>query len=269
MYCRKCGTQFEGKFCPNCGEPMTPTTDSTQASPANAPELNQAKNIAIKPPFYSQTWFIVLMMFCCCFPIGLFLMWKYKKFNKPIRIIISALFTIMVIYSIVMSYNASTTSDMQKQSTAQDILNKEESEYSVIFDAAQFYVEEGGTQRPLHESEVIALLGEPESIDEWNYTTALGLEYPIRSLSYNNGNYVYEFNNDYLLRIQIFEPLEYQNRDFFIEMFNLSRYSNTTESDNNVNYRAYNCGVYDLWLMDITDTTIGTSYITYFSGVFD
>lgn len=47
-----------------------------------------------KGPFYSQTWFILLMMLCCCFPIGLFLMWKYKKFNKPVRIIITAVFVI-------------------------------------------------------------------------------------------------------------------------------------------------------------------------------
>lgn len=139
----------------------------------------------------------------------------------------------------------------------------------IVFDAARFWVDENGEKRPMHEQEVISLIGEPESIEEWNYKTGIGLQYPIRSLSYNGGKYIYEFNNDYLLRIQITEPFEYTDRKDFIKMFNLSTYINTTTDDNNINYRAYNCGVADLWLMDITDTTIGTTYITYFSGVFD
>lgn len=139
----------------------------------------------------------------------------------------------------------------------------------VVFDAARFWVEENGEKRPMHEQEIISLIGDPESVDEWNYKTGTGLQYPIRSLSYEGGKYIYEFNNDYLLRIQITKPFEYTNKNNFIKMFNLSNYINTTIDDNNINYHAYNCGVADLWLMDITDTTIGTSYITYFSGVFD
>lgn len=265
MYCRKCGTQFDGKFCPNCGEPVSSIQKNEQSSPINTVEPNVNQVSSTKLPFYSQTWFIILMMFCCCFPIGLFLMWKYKKFNKPARIIISAFFVIMFILSIAVS---STSSNM-KQSEDQNTTNGVTNESSFVFDATQFYTEEDGKKRPLHEAEVIALIGEPESIDEWTYKTSLGLEYPIRSLSYENGSYIYEFNNDYLLRIQIFESFEYQDRESFIEMFNLSRYSNTTEEDSNVNYRAYNCGVDNLWLMDISETTIGTSYITYFPGVFD
>lgn len=139
----------------------------------------------------------------------------------------------------------------------------------VVFDAAQFNVTEDGELRPMHESEVIDLLGEAESVEEWNYTTASGLQYPIRSLSYGNGKYIYEFNNDYLLRIQILESFPYKDRNDFMEMFNLKKYSNTWTDDNNVNCHIYNCGVYDLWLMDITDTEIGITYLTYFSGVFD
>lgn len=138
----------------------------------------------------------------------------------------------------------------------------------VVFDASRFYITEDDAMRPMHEAEVTALLGEPESIDEWNYES-VGLQYPIRSLIYDDGNYVYEFCNDYLVRIQIFEPFPYDSKKDFLKMFNLSRYSNTQVTvDNNVSYRVSNCGVVDFWLIDITENEIKTTYLTYLSGIF-
>lgn len=65
-------------------------------------EYLEKKNMqkAFKAPFYQSTWFVILMMFCCCFPIGLFLMWKYKKFNQPVRIILTTLFVIAFVVGI-------------------------------------------------------------------------------------------------------------------------------------------------------------------------
>lgn len=37
---------------------------------------------------YQKTWFIVICLIVI-FPVGIFLMWKYRKFNKVIRIIVS------------------------------------------------------------------------------------------------------------------------------------------------------------------------------------
>lgn len=110
MYCRKCGFQFEGNFCPKCGEPIGPTSteEFAQKPLAGKLDINGADTPTIKPPFYSQTWFIVLMMFCCCFPVGLFLMWKYKKFNKPVRIILTVLFALGIIIAITNGSDSST-----------------------------------------------------------------------------------------------------------------------------------------------------------------
>lgn len=104
MFCRKCGKEYEGKFCPNCGEPAEPgviVEPQKSATLLNGVEINTASVAApVKEPFYSQTWFVLLMMLCCCFPIGLFLMWKYKKFNKPVRIIITIFFVFCFIIGI-------------------------------------------------------------------------------------------------------------------------------------------------------------------------
>ena len=136
MYCRKCGTQFDGNFCPNCGEPAK-TVQETDKSFFTVPEQPKINSTVTKMPFYSRTWFIILVTFCCCFPLGIFLMWKYKKFNKPTRIVITLLFIVMT--GIVSS----------------DIENKDQ--HLIVFDAAQFYTEENGEYRPFHESEVIEI----------------------------------------------------------------------------------------------------------------
>lgn len=108
MFCRKCGTEFEGKFCPNCGEPVESPQEATSAqtklngTTINSPSFTTPK----KESFYSKTWFVVLMLFFCCFPVGIFLMWKYKKFNKPARIIITLFYVIAFIFGL---YNTGNT----------------------------------------------------------------------------------------------------------------------------------------------------------------
>ena len=47
---------------------------------------------------YEKNWFIILMLILF-FPVGLFLMWKNAKWHKTVKIIISVLFAIMVIFS--------------------------------------------------------------------------------------------------------------------------------------------------------------------------
>lgn len=45
--------------------------------------------------FYQKTWFCVLMLFLF-FPVGLILMWKYKRFSETARIIITGLFLLVL-----------------------------------------------------------------------------------------------------------------------------------------------------------------------------
>ena len=46
--------------------------------------------------FYEKDWFIILMLFLCS-PVGLFLMWKYSKCHKIVKITISVLLIAIVI----------------------------------------------------------------------------------------------------------------------------------------------------------------------------
>ena len=49
--------------------------------------------------FYEKDWFIVLMLIVF-FPYGLFLMWKYSKWHKKTKKIISAIIAVMVVIAI-------------------------------------------------------------------------------------------------------------------------------------------------------------------------
>lgn len=144
MFCRKCGTEFDGKFCPNCGEPVESTHDTSSlktnlnGTTIDDPSFTTPK----KEPFYSKTWFIVLMLCFCCFPIGIFLMWKYKKFNKPVRIIITLFFLICFIAGLSNTGKAvtdatktePTTVVSTKEKEAESTTEKTESEETTVAD---------------------------------------------------------------------------------------------------------------------------------------
>lgn len=61
----------------------------------NNPEIEIIEHRTQDFKFYQCDWFMILMLFCCCFPIGLFLMWYYKKNSKAVRIGITTFFVIM------------------------------------------------------------------------------------------------------------------------------------------------------------------------------
>lgn len=56
MNCKQCGSQFEGKFCPNCGAPAA--AESTETNPVTATPIAGQK---VKKPFYKKWWFWVIV----------------------------------------------------------------------------------------------------------------------------------------------------------------------------------------------------------------
>lgn len=60
MKCNQCNTEFEGKFCPDCGTAATSTMQ--EQSVQNAKTDNKGKkNKKVKKPFYKRAWFILLV----------------------------------------------------------------------------------------------------------------------------------------------------------------------------------------------------------------
>lgn len=143
-----------------------------------------------------------------------------------------------------------------------DKYQNKQSSVPVVFDALQYEVKEG---KNITETELIEQLGEPDRTEDWNYTTASGKAFPIRTLYY--GNNEYSFNNDNLQRVTLYDKFSYESKDDFLPMFNLKRYSNTNINDTGTYYRAFYCGVNDLWL-EYADGEITMVKISY-GSVFD
>lgn len=52
----------------------------------------------MKTKWYQKNWFVILMLLFV-FPVGLFLMWYFKKWNKPTRWILTAVIALFVLIS--------------------------------------------------------------------------------------------------------------------------------------------------------------------------
>ena len=63
MKCKQCGTEFEGKFCPECGAkteaetPITPPPIQQQSAPVQTGKAKKKKK-----PFFLRWWFILLVI---------------------------------------------------------------------------------------------------------------------------------------------------------------------------------------------------------------
>lgn len=64
----------------------------------NVPDLDIEEHSTDEYKFYQCDWFVILMLFICCFPLGIFLMWYYKKYDKGMRVALS--FTLIFLWSI-------------------------------------------------------------------------------------------------------------------------------------------------------------------------
>ena len=133
--------EFEGNFCPNCGTPAdtsiteeqqpvnevnedngSSSDDRSPESPNSSPSPNNQQDYSYvklpnyqmpqqKEKWYQKSWVVILFL-VFIWPVGLFLMWKYKKnWTKVAKIIITVLIALCVLYSCSTMGDADTTSE--------------------------------------------------------------------------------------------------------------------------------------------------------------
>lgn len=95
MKCRRCGETFEGNYCPVCGEAVK--KEAAPLKPASNDYVSsKQKRVTEKWSLYQTSGFTAAALLLC-FPLGLFLMWKYRKFNKTARTVITVLCSICTV----------------------------------------------------------------------------------------------------------------------------------------------------------------------------
>lgn len=89
-YCKYCGEAIEKKsvVCPKCGRQLQVVK-------------KEEKNIKEKPKFYTEVWFMWVMLIFFS-PVGIFLMWKFHdEIKKNTKIILSIIFAILFLFIVI------------------------------------------------------------------------------------------------------------------------------------------------------------------------
>lgn len=117
MKCDLCGAPVVNGKCSNCGKEFTSTETTcdheygqTQNSnhgqyyydPSGNPSGYQYTAVHVKKKLTHRTWFIVLWLILF-FPAGLFMMWKNAGWNKVVKIIITVIIAMPIVFTFISS----------------------------------------------------------------------------------------------------------------------------------------------------------------------
>ena len=72
--------------------------------------------------FYQRNWFIIILIFLCCFPIGLFLLWYYKKGTRGSRAMLTTAAVFLWVAGFFSSYRTFANSFDEVNSAYNDIM---------------------------------------------------------------------------------------------------------------------------------------------------
>jgi flagellar motor protein MotB len=69
--------------------------------------------------FYEKTWFLWVMLIFIA-PVGIFLLWKYKRFNQPVRIVLTVIFALFFIGAVASNNDDNTSTTSTNTGTKQE-----------------------------------------------------------------------------------------------------------------------------------------------------
>lgn len=156
MRCPKCGKDVRDglTFCPFCGAEFIDSkqkkqkkTEYDEQKKQRLEEAQQQNNWdeAPKKKFYQKTWFIILLLILF-WPVGMFLMWRYARWNKIAKVIVTILIAIIFIFGIIPDNDnnsepekpdkavmeqeeTKTTSDDSKTANSENVKEKQKFEF--------------------------------------------------------------------------------------------------------------------------------------------
>lgn len=134
MKCPFCGNETDEnvKFCKECGAKL-----SNESEVYQMPQQPQSTTNAENLPFYKKNLIVVLALLFI-YPLGMFLMWAYKKdWKKPFKIFVSIVFAFGMIIEIVAfattgSESGSTSPTVATQASESNVLTESSSEEATI-----------------------------------------------------------------------------------------------------------------------------------------
>lgn len=169
---------------------------------------------------------------------------KQKRKKPALKIVIVVIFAVAIVSAILGQNSGGAVNDVEP-----------------VFDAMRFVVEDESGTRPMNRDEVQGVLGEPDEVKEWDYSYN-GANYPVVSLSYQGTDYVYNFYQDQLARIEVYVPTKFESEGEITALYNLKGGSVITDTE--AAYRVENCGVHDLWCTyGSEEGVIDFAYISY------
>lgn len=111
--CPICGEQFDGNVCPKCGSSISNSNNNKKYNyTGTGIHTTQRPN----EKWYKKTWFTVVMLILF-FPVGLFLMWKYRNnWHIGVKVII----TILIFLTILIPNEEKDVDQKPKVETSQE-----------------------------------------------------------------------------------------------------------------------------------------------------
>lgn len=211
--------------------------------------------------FLGILWFIFSLV-----SIVSFIRWLVKRKNGKL-----ALFSFIIALACFIGAGAISTGEIKTGETNENkSISEGENDVEMIIDATQFAL--------LSEEELIKLLGEPESRENWNWTNPRQEKYEAVTLTYDEGNQEFMLIDGKVVRFTYYGKGEkYEDDEHALRMFGINPKDMVQIGDTGfaIKYRKNNrdCKVDEFWLIEDSGPSpeaniIGTVKITYDSSYF-